>query len=115
MKPIALNDNQQIVGIGVDKESKTVTVVSKNRAAEFWANFAKELKVKAPNMTAYKRAEDLEKKFNNKIKVITKARCSEGDEFDPYVGIALGLIYNIFGSRTQFIKFADKIIKENEK
>lgn len=38
--------------------------------------------------------------------MIVKAH--EDDDFDPYVGTALGMVYKIFGSRTAFRKWVDE-------
>lgn len=45
-------------------------------------------------------------------KVVTMSKCHEEDEFDPYVGAALALAYQLFGSRTQFRKYVDEKAKK---
>lgn len=45
-------------------------------------------------------------------KVVTLAKTAKGDEFDPYVGAALALAYQLFGSKTQFRKYVDEKAKK---
>ena len=47
-------------------------------------------------------------------KEVTLAKTTEGDEFDPYVGAALAIVYQIFGSRHQFRKYIDKKMAEQK-
>ena len=44
--------------------------------------------------------------------VVTMSKTHPDDEFDPYVGSALAICYNLFGSKTQFYKYVDSVIKE---
>ena len=43
------------------------------------------------------------------IKYVTVAKASEEDDFDPYVGVAMALVYQLFGSKENFRKF----VREN--
>lgn len=43
------------------------------------------------------------------IKYVTAAKASEEDDFDPYVGVAMALAYQLFGSKENFRKF----VREN--
>lgn len=45
---------------------------------------------------------------------ITKAKTCPEDEFDPYVGSALAICYNLFGSKSQFHKYVNASMKEFE-
>lgn len=49
---------------------------------------------------------------NYEGKVVTLAKTAKGDEFDPYVGAALALAYQLFGSKTQFRKYVDEKAKK---
>lgn len=52
--------------------------------------------------------------FNNPNaprKPVTMAKTHPEDEFDPYIGSALAICYNLFGSKTQFYKFVDANIE----
>lgn len=40
----------------------------------------------------------------------TIATCSEEDDFDPAVGVALALAYRRFGSKTKFHKYVDSLV-----
>lgn len=44
--------------------------------------------------------------------VVTMSKTHPDDEFDPYVGSALAICYNLFGSKTQFYKYVDSVIEE---
>ena len=43
------------------------------------------------------------------IKYVTVAKAAEEDDFDPYVGVAMALAYQLFGSKENFRKF----VREN--
>ena len=43
------------------------------------------------------------------------ATCTENDEFDPAVGVALALAYKCFGSKTKFHKWVDAQVQKNIK
>lgn len=58
---------------------------------------------------------DLEDSFSSlrlKDDVVTMSKTHPDDEFDPYVGSALAICYNLFGSKTQFYKYVDSAMKE---
>ena len=44
-------------------------------------------------------------------KIVQMAKTAKGDEFDKYVGAALALVYQLFGSKTQFKKYVDNEAK----
>lgn len=44
------------------------------------------------------------------VKKVTVAKASEADEFDPYIGVAMTLAYQLFGSKENFRKF----VRESE-
>jgi len=46
------------------------------------------------------------------FKTVTMAKTSKDDEFDKYVGAALAIAYQLFGSKTQFKKYVDENAKE---
>jgi hypothetical protein len=43
--------------------------------------------------------------------VKTVVRPSAGDEFDPEMGLAIAIAQEMFGSRSQFVKFVNKYVK----
>ena len=45
------------------------------------------------------------------FKTVTLAKTSKDDEFDKYVGAALAIAYQLFGSKTQFRKYVDNEAK----
>lgn len=67
-----------------------------------------DLEIKCVNVFGVKIPVSIEPKTT---KVVTTSRCHENDEFDPYVGVALAVAENVFGSRTQFIKFVNEHCK----
>lgn len=50
-----------------------------------------------------------------KEKKVTIAKCHKDDEFDPYIGAALAIAYQLFGSKTQFHKYVDNEAKNVDK
>lgn len=44
--------------------------------------------------------------------IVCKSKCSEDDEFDVYVGVALCVVQHQIGSKTAFKKFVDKKLKK---
>jgi len=44
-------------------------------------------------------------------KIVTQSHCHKDDEFDPYVGVALAIAYNVFGSKNNFQKFVENEAK----
>ena len=47
----------------------------------------------------------------NDKKIVKMAKTAKGDEFDKYTGAALALVYQLFGSKTQFKKYVDNEAK----
>ena len=50
-------------------------------------------------------------------KYVTVAKASKDDDFDPYVGVAMTLAYQLFGSKENFRKFVreDKLVRNLKK
>lgn len=46
------------------------------------------------------------------VDTVTVSRTCEGDTFDPEIGLALALAYQMFGSKTQFKKAVKKLLKK---
>lgn len=44
-------------------------------------------------------------------KEVMDITCAEDDTYDPYVGVALGLAYDSFGSKAKFRKWVDSTCK----
>ena len=107
MKEIKLND-KVVKTIQVNKAKRIVTVVSDDLNAR-----ARNALCKLIDMM---RVEEGKKPLNAEPieeKVVTQSQPINADEFDPYVGVALALAYNLFGSKTQFRKYVkQEILKE---
>ena len=107
MKEIKLND-KVVKTIQVNEKKKLVTVVSDDLNAK-----ARNALCKLIDMM---RVEEGKKPLNAEPieeKVVTQSQPINADEFDPYVGVALALAYNLFGSKTQFRKYVkQEILKE---
>ncbi len=106
-KTINLNE-KEVRTIQVNKEKKLVTVVSDDIAAIAYNGICK--------MANILREEEGRKpvEFEPKPeKVVTISNPVKDDEFDPYIGVALALAYNLFGSKTKFRKYVkEEILKE---
>ena len=109
MKEIKLND-KVVKTIQVNKNKRVVTVVSDDMMARSRNAIAKLINIM--------RMEEGKPPFNTEpieAKVITQSQPNANDEFDPYIGVALALAYNLFGSKTQFRKYVkQEILKEKE-
>ena len=108
MKEIKLND-KVVKTIQVNKNKKVVTVVSDDLRARARNGLARLINVI--------RMEEGKEPLDNQIdeKVVTQSQPNNADEFDPYVGVALALAYNLFGSKTQFRKYVkEEILKETK-
>jgi len=109
MKEIKLND-KVVKTIQVNKNKRVVTVVSDDMMARSRNAIAKLINIM--------RMEEGKPPFNTEpieAKVITQSQPNANDEFDPYIGVALALAYNLFGSKTQFRKYVkEEILKEKE-
>lgn len=107
MKEIKLND-KVVKTIQVNKVKRIVTVVSDDLNARARNALCKLIDIM--------RMEEGKQPLNTEPieeKVVTQSQPINADEFDPYVGIALALAYNLFGSKTQFRKYVKKeILKE---
>ncbi len=112
-------DEREVKGIVIDKKNKTVTVASENFRAVLALKMVGTLKNVASTVKQYNQLEETEEKIKKDIKLVTKSTCSKSDEFDPRVGVALAIVYNMFGSKTKFNKFVEELEetakkKENE-
>ena len=109
MKEIKLND-KVVKTIQVNKNKRVVTVVSDDMMARSRNAIAKLINIM--------RMEEGKPPFNTEpieAKVITQSQPNANDEFDPYIGVALALAYNLFGSKTQFRKYVkEEILKETK-
>lgn len=108
-KTISLNE-KEVRTIQVNKEKKLVTVVSDDIAAIAYNGICK--------MANILREEEGRKPVEYEPKpekVVTISNPVKDDEFDPYIGVALALAYNLFGSKTKFRKYVkEEILKEKE-
>jgi len=109
MKEIKLND-KVVKTIQVNENKKVVTVVSDDmnaRSVNAIAKLIDMMRVEEGKQPLYK--EPIE------TKVVTVSKPNKNDEFDPYIGVALALAYNLFGSKTQFRKYVkEEILKEKD-
>lgn len=80
-------NNKNLKYIIIDEDRKTVTTITTDEQSDM----ARMLQLDAE-------------------KHVTVAKASDGDEFDPYVGVAMTLAYQLFGSKENFRKF----VRENE-
>lgn len=107
MKEIKLND-KIVKTIQVNNKKRVVTVVSDDLNAIARNAVSKLIDIM--------RMEEGKKPLNPEpveTKVVTVSQPNKQDEFDPYIGVALALAYNLFGSKTQFRKYVKKeILKE---
>ena len=76
-------NNKELKQIIIDKDRKTVTTITETPAPLFGLE---------------------------PLKNISVAKASKDDEFDPYVGVAMTLAYQLFGSKENFRKF----VRESE-
>lgn len=108
-KNIRLNE-KEVRSIQVNKEKKLVTVVSDDIVA-----MSRNALGKVVNMM---REEEGKKPLEYEplpTKVVTISNPVKNDEFDPYIGVALALAYNLFGSKTKFRKYVkEEILKEKD-
>lgn len=96
METIAKSNVGKVNTITINPEAKVVTVVATR----------KELK-----LDTYKTESGREIPAGivvEEVRTVTQAKTNGTDEFDPYVGVALALCYQKFGSRTKFRKFVDE-------
>ena len=86
VEKMKITENKDLTQIIIDEDRKTVTAIAEEHTAL----------TKAFGLDARKR--------------VTVAKASEKDEFDKYVGTALAIVYQLFGSKEEFHKF----VRENE-
>jgi len=96
MAEIKLND-KVVKTIQVNNNKKLITVVSQDMAIASRKGFAKFL-----NKVLGVEDEFVKKHLEANDKVVTISQPNKQDEFDPYIGVALALAYNLFGSKTKF-------------
>lgn len=106
---------KEVKGIVIDKKNKTVTVASESFAASLALKFTKALKNRVTTVKQYNELEEKEKEIQKDVKLVTKSTCSKSDEFDLRVGVALALVYNMFGSKTKFNKFVEELEETADK
>lgn len=109
MKEIKLND-KVVKTIQVNRAKRVVTVVSDDMTARSRNAIAKLINIM--------RMEEGKPPLNVEpieAKVVTQSQPNKQDEFDPYVGVALALAYNLFGSKTKFRKYVkNEVLKEKD-
>ena len=88
---------KKVKGITVNTTDKLVTVVTSKLAAE-------EVTVELSNGQQAVVGIQIKEKVEPVI-----VKCADGDEFDKYIGVALGLAYAQFGSRRKFVEWVDKL------
>lgn len=116
MKRIKIDGKDlNIMGIGINEEKKEVTVASKDQNKAMIVEILKMCKSGAKTFEEHEAVKDLIEKGEKKVRIVTKATCHKGDDFDPVIGVALALCYNLFGSKTQFHKFVKKIQEDQNK
>lgn len=103
-------DEKEVRLIQVNKEKKLVTVVSADLAAISFNGIGKLI-----NILREEEGRKPLKHTPKPEKVVTISNPVKDDEFDPYIGVALALAYNLFGSKTKFRKYVkEEILKEKE-
>ena len=108
-KDIRLNE-KEVKTIQVNKEKKLVTVVSD----DLYAMSANAM-CKLINLMRGEEGRKSVEYTPKPEKVVTISNPVKDDEFDPYIGVALALAYNLFGSKTKFRKYVkEEILKEKE-
>ena len=108
-KTIKLNE-KEVKTIQVNKEKKIVTVVSDDLYA-----MSSNAMCKLINMMREEEGRKPVEYEPKPEKVVTISNPVKDDEFDPYIGVALALAYNLFGSKTKFRKYVkEEILKEKE-
>jgi len=106
---ISLNE-KEVRTIQVNKEKKLVTVVSDDLYA-----MSSNAMCKLINMMREEEGRKPVEYEPKPEKVVTISNPVKDDEFDPYIGVALALAYNLFGSKTKFRKYVkEEILKEKE-
>lgn len=116
MKRIKIDGKElNIMGIGIDEKKKEVTVASIDPNIAVVIELLKSRKERAKTFEEHEAFKVAIEKGEKRVRRVTKATCHKGDDFDPAVGVALALCYNLFGSKTQFHKFVKKIQEDQNK
>lgn len=106
---IRLN-GKEVTTIQVNKVKKLVTVVSNDPYAMSFNELCRIV-----NMLREDEGRKPLEYEPKPEKVVTISNPVKDDEFDPYIGVALALAYNLFGSKTKFRKYVkEEILKEKE-
>ena len=106
---IRLN-GKEVTTIQVNKQKKLVTVVSNDPYAMSFNELCRIV-----NMLRKDEGRKPLEYEPKPEKVVTISNPVKDDEFDPYIGVALALAYNLFGSKTKFRKYVkEEILKEKE-
>ena len=106
---ITLN-GKELKTIQVNRNKKLVTVVSTDYAAVSYNELCKLV-----NFVRKEEGREPLEYTPKSEKVVTISNPVKDDEFDPYIGVALALAYNLFGSKTKFRKYVkEEILKEKE-
>lgn len=104
-----------VIGVGICEDKKKVVVSSVDVGLQNVLGMIRATKPIINNVETYNELVEQEEEIKSKIKLVTESVCHEEDDFDPFVGVALALCYNIFGSKNKFHKFVNKIIEEQKK
>ena len=119
----------------LDREQVKVVVVCTNSDGAVTASSSKEFWVAAKYFDMYKSAPTHEtinrtipkiksttiNEDKKKVTIVfdknnyTIATCTENDEFDPAIGVALALAYKCFGSKTKFHNWVNAQVQKNSK
>lgn len=113
MKKIIIDGKTVLIkGIGINEKKKETIVVSENPAQAMKVELLKMLKSRQTTVEGYNKLTEVVNEEEAKIKTKTVSTCHEKDDFDPAVGVALALCYNLFGSKTKFHKFVNSLIPD---
>lgn len=116
MKQIKIDGRTiDILGIGINEKKKEAIIVSENPTQALKVELLKTLKAHQTTIEGYNKITEVINAEEAKIKTKTVSTCHEKDDFDPAVGVALALCYNMFGSKTKFHKFVKKIQEDQNK
>lgn len=116
MKKIIIDGKTLVIkGIGINEKKKETIVVSENPTQVMKVELLKILKAHQTSVESYNKLTKIVNDEEAKIKLKTVSTCHKKDDFDPAVGVALALCYNLFGSKTKFHKFVKKIQEDQNK
>lgn len=105
-----VGDDIEIESITCNKRAKSTTIVAGYQAEEIvYFKMCDENGNDLPEKTKPEHRRTSISMFGNKItRVVDKKRVriistSEGDDYDLYTGVALGICYELYGSKTKFM------------